>query len=357
MGNSTISLQSIVDDAASMGDTAPALATGGVSDGPALSMANDVMAAMLLGGPDGQPFAWKWNRATFDKVRFFTNSWQQDYFLPGISNVAWIEMAWAVNFQQTSNPKQKIKMEVRRDLAVTADQTGYPSKICWIYNDQAQTGTWGQTALASVGGLTNPGPSAVYSDPSTATQAVNNPITIIKDPNGNLWVVTTYGTCGTVQPNWPASPQYPTFSSPNTVATTVTDGTVVWTAVDPKGQGMRLAPIPPQTGIEWLIEPQCQLRAPTFANLQQLLDPIPDDFATYFKQGFFAQCYRRSADPKVRAKFPDEWRLFMDALRKAIIAGQRELDDVGFYPGSSIMDSGISTVYLGPAYPWPPFGG
>ena len=53
--NSNVKLQEVVDDAASLGDTAPALATGGVSDGPALPMATDVMSAMINGGPGGVP--------------------------------------------------------------------------------------------------------------------------------------------------------------------------------------------------------------------------------------------------------------------------------------------------------------
>src|ERR1035441_6715514 len=61
-GNSTIRLQEIVDDASTLGDVAPALATGGFSMAPALSIANDVMQAMVNGGNLGQPYNWKWNR-------------------------------------------------------------------------------------------------------------------------------------------------------------------------------------------------------------------------------------------------------------------------------------------------------
>ena len=206
--------------------------------------------------------------------------------------------------------------------------------------------------------LQNPGPGVIYTNPIGASpNGPINPTTNITDPNGNLWTVTTYGTCGMTQPSWPTTPVYPTFNSSTTVATTVTDGTTIWTAINPKGQGFRLNPIPPQTGIVWLIQPVCQARAITFTSLTQTLDPIPDDYATYFKQGFFAQCYRRSPDPKVRAKFPDEWKIWFDSLNKAIMAGQRETDDFGFYPTQSIMDSGFGYgQWVGPAYPWPPFG-
>ena len=366
--NSSLKLSVLVDDALVMGDLAPALATGGFSDAPALSIATDVMSAMVLGGPMGQPLNWKWNR--INVPAFPTISYQQDY-LTSIVNLAWIESAWATNINMSSVIKQKVNLEVHRDLLVTYWQTGYPGKICWMQNDTLQTGVWGEHPFGptagnpsgettSIGGnltgIQNPGPGVIYTNPIGASP--NGPInatTGITDPNGNLWLLTGWGTCGMTQPSWPTNPVYPTFNSPSTVATTVADGTCTWTAINPKGQGFRLNPIPPQTGIVWLIQPVCQARAVTFTSLNQTLDPIPDDYATYFKQGFFAQCYRRSPDPKVRAKFPDEWKLFLEALNKGVMAGQRETDDFGFYPTNSIMQDNYGYgggYYWGIAYPY-----
>lgn len=369
MGNSSISLQEIVDDAASLGDVSPALATGGFSDAPALSIANDVISAMLLGGPKGEPFNWKWNR--FNVKSFPTISLQQDYFVPGVVNLGWLEKAWASNINQVSIPKQKSQLEVKKDLDVTFMQTGYPGKICWLPNDQLQTGTWGahplgptaanpsgETGVAGSNptGLQNPGPNVVYTNPIGTVQTPLNATTCITDPNGNLWVLTTFGTCGSTQPTWPASPAYPTFKDPTIVATTVTDGTCVWTAVNPKGQGFRLNPIPPQTGVVWLIQPVAQMRPPRFTTLGQLLEPVPDDYVTYFKQGFFAECYRRNPDPKVRAKYAQERQLWLEALDKAVRQSDREADDYGFVPGSSIMETGWGINPINPANPFGPWG-
>lgn len=351
-GNSNYILQQIVDDAQSLGDTAPALATGGFSDKPALSIADDVMTAMLLGGPAGQPFNWKWNR--FNVMSFPTISWQQDYFIPGLWNLGWLEYCWAVDINSTATPKRKIDIEIHRDLEVTDAQTGFPAKICWIPCNQAQTGVWGQTQLQNVSGLSNPGPGVVYTNPVGAVNQPTNPTNIITDPNGNLWLLTTYGTCGSVQPTWPTNPLYPTQATPEQVATTVNDGTCVWTAINPNGQAMRLNPIPPQTGTVWQIHPVGQKRVPRFISLGQSLDPIPDDYVSYFKQGFFAQCYRRSPDAKVRAKFKDEWTMWLDALDKAVKQGSREMDDIGFYPGGGVMDTGWS-YQPNPAMPYGPY--
>lgn len=368
-GNSTYTLQMLVDDAASLGDVAPALATAGYSDAPALSIANDVMTAMLLGGPAGQPFNWKWNR--FNVSPFPTISWQQDYFVPSVINLGWLENAWSSNINQTSPLKQKYELECHKDLDVTFSQTGYPGKICWLPNAMLQTGAWGVHPLGptttipggeqgtmggNVGGLQNPGPNVIYTNPIGSIQSPINATTCITDPNGNLWTLTTYGTCGVTQPSWPTNPIYPTQATPTAVATTVSDGTVVWTAVNPRGQGFRLNPIPPQTGVVWMIQPVAQARPPKLGSLGQLLDPVPDDFISYFKQGFFAECYRRNPDPRVRSKYPQERQLWLEALDKAVRQGDREMDDMGFYPGSGVMETGWGVNPTRADMPYGPWG-
>lgn len=355
MANSSIRLQELVDDAASNGDISPALATGGLSDGPSLSIANDVMQAIINGGPASQPYNWKWNR--FNVTPFCTISYQQDYFIPGLINLGWMESCWASNINQTSVPKQKQQVEVHKDLEVTYDQTGYLGKICWEQNSTLQTGTWGAVPLGptagngsgdtggngpNAGGLQNPGAGVVYTNPLGAVNQPINATTCITDPNGNLWVLTTFGTCGNTQPSWPTTPLYPTLQNPTQTATTITDGTCVWTAINPSGQGFRLNPIPPQTGVVWQLQPIAQYRARRFKSLSQTLEPIPDDWEWAFKQGFFAECYRRHPDPKIRSKYSLERQIWLESLDKSVRQADREMDDFGFFPGSSIMDTGWS---------------
>ena len=342
--NSNRKLQEEDDHASSLGDVSPALATGGLSDGPALSIATDVMQAIINGGPAAQPYNWKWNR--FNVTPFCTLSYQQDYFIPGLINLGWLENAWASNINQTSIPKQKQQVEVHKDLEVTYDQTGYPGKLCWMPNSTLQTGTWGAVPLGptpdnpsgdnsgigpNASGQQNPGPGVVYINPLGAVNQPINATSCITDPNGNLWVLTIFGVCGNVQPAWPASPVFPTIISPTTVATSVSDGTCVWTAIN---------------------QAVGQMRAPRFRSLGQTLEPIPDDFEWAFKQGFFAECFRRNPDPKVRSKYTLERSLWLDALDKAVRQADREMDDVGFYPGNSIMDMGWAGYRPRPDYPW-----
>jgi hypothetical protein len=368
-GNSTIQLLEVVDDASSLGDVAPALATGGLSTSPAISIANDVMQAMVNGGAQGQPFNFKWNRV--NDPSFALISYQQDYFIPGLNSLGWLESCWASQINQTSIPKQIMQVEVHKDLAVTYDQTGYVAKICWEQNDLMSAGTWGASPLGPTAGnlqgqtnvvgvnptgFQNPGPGVIYTNPLGTIQTPINATTAIKDPNGNLWCLTTFGTCGVTQPSWPTNPTYPVFGQvPQATATTVTDGTCVWTAINPKGQGFRISPIPSQTGVTWLIQPVGQMRAVRFKNLQQYLEPIPDDYEWAFKQGFFCECYRRNPDPKVRAKYPAEKQMWLESLEKAVAQGDRQMDDVGFYPGTNIMDTGCGISVNTPANPYGPW--
>jgi len=148
---------------------------------------------------------------------------------------------------------------------------------------------------------------------------------------------------------------FPTLDNQTIVATTATDGTVVWTAINPKGQGFRINPAPAQTGPMWRILPVGQARVPLFTKMSQYIDPVPDDYYSYFKQGFFAQCFRRSPDAKVRAKFKDEWAIWLKSCDNAVRQGSREQDDWGFYPtAAGVMDTGYGINPVNPAYP---FGG
>ena len=357
MGNSSMTLQDLCDDARSNAELAPAVPAGGFSDAPALSMANDVMQNMLAGGPQGQPFNWKWNRAV--ETPFFLNSWQQDYFIPNQVSLGWLESCTAVNYSCTQFPKPVYPVIVKRDLLITFNQsTNNDARICWMQNDTMQAGTWGQTTQANPTGQANPGPGVKYTNPGApgiVSQPIN-PTTCVKDAFGNLWVVTTYGTCGSTNPfATNLNPVYPSVQVPTTIATTVTDGSVVWTAVNPKGQGYRVNPLPCQTGPVWLIQPVGQMKVPFLKNLGDYLNPVPDDFYTFFKQGFFAQCYRRSPLKEVRAKFEMEYKLWQLALTNAVRFGANQEDDWGFVPNGGVMDVGYSYNPISPASPYGPW--
>lgn len=350
MGISSIKLENIVQEAALNGDIAPVLATGGASLQPALSIANQVLVSMLNGGPEAQGMPWKWNRMF--PTPFTTNSWQQDYAANNIT-IGWIEGAQGVDINNTAVPKPAIDISAVKDLVVTYKVTGFPGRICWLYNNQLMYGTWGATAITNEFGLSNPGPNVVYVNPIGANQTPANPITQIQDPNGNFWIVTTYGTCGATQPSWPSNPNFPTVSNPTQSPTTQADGTVVWTAINPYGQGFRLSPIPPQTGRVWQVRPTAQSKPIQFSSLENFLSPVPDEMYTYFLTGFVTMCYSKSPDPKIRAKFDDAFKLWLQSLDNCIRAGNREPDDFRFVPEKGIMSPSYGNS-IRPDYPFGP---
>ena len=344
-----------------MGDCAPVLPTGGYYATVAVSAANDTMTAMIAGNQNGSPFNFKWNR--INVTPFFINSWQQDYATANV-NIGWLEYCNAYCTSSSASPKPFFAVEVKRDIMLTYNQTGGDgsgAKICWMQNDTLTFGTWGQSTVNSITGLQNPGPGQTYTNPLGMVSLPSNPISQVKDAFGNLWIVTGFGTCGSSNPFVTnLNPQYPDINNPNTVATTATDGSVTWTAVNPKGQGFRISPMPCQTGPVWQIAPIAQMKIAKFLTTkplnQQFCEPIPDDFFTYFQNGFFAQCYRRSPDPKVRQKFDAEMKIWMKSLHDAVSQGSREQDDWGFVPTNpGVMDTGYGYPSLSPALPYGPW--
>jgi hypothetical protein len=173
-----------------------------------------------------------------------------------------------------------------------------------------------------------------------------NPITQIVDANGNLLLLTTYGTEGTTAPLAVAN------ATPGT--TCFGQGaTTIWTVVDPNGLGIRILEIPSQTGVTWQFNIVGQKPPVQFQKLGQTLFPLPDKYEPFFRAGFIAQCYRYSTQPKTRAKFKDEWQLWLKSLDSLRETQDRELEEYAFVPERSIMGRGTSrNNFRGPAWPF-----
>lgn len=178
----------------------------------------------------------------------------------------------------------------------------------------------------------NPGTylaGGIIGNPANLNQP-NNPITQIQDANGNLLVLTTYGTEGTAAP---------TLAANSTPGTTVsgTGATTVWTVADPYGQGIRITPVPCQTGVVWQFNLVAQAIPVQFTSLGQFLTPLPDMFEPNFRAGFIAQCYRYSPEAKIRAKFKDEWALWLASLTELRAKQDRELEENMFTVSRGVM--------------------
>lgn len=350
---STYTIQNVVDRVQSFADIEPILNVAGTSLEPALTIANDVFNEIC-----SVNFPHKWNRGLLPQ--FYTWSWQQDYALlnPDGSSVyefEWLEKGMAVNISSTQIPKPWVRVECGRDLPKRTGsyvinggtQMGDPGfLISWMPNSELYYGTWGAPNSLSSSWGNNPQAGSVYVGPVATTAMPANPISQIIDANGNLLVLTTFGTEGTTAP----------LASIGALPGTTVSGsgaTTVWTVVDPVGMGIRILNIPSQTGVVWQFNIDGQFVPPKFTSLDQTLSPLPDKYEPFFRAGFIAQCYRYSPEAKIRAKFKDEWPLWQKSLVNLRETQDRELEEFSFVPERSVMGRGRArNQFKGAAWPF-----
>lgn len=340
---STITIQQVYDKIIVLGDVEPALNVGGYSDQPMLTIATDVMNEMC-----SQNFPYKWNE--FQIPYFTTNQYQQDYAIPGLTSLSSLERGIAVQITANQMPKPWAYVECGRLQTQSTAATMSPYfrsplyTANWIYNSQGYYATWG---AANTGNSTlgqNPQALQVITDPLSGTNP-NNPILQIKDANGNLLVLTGYGTLGSTAPVAPAA------SAAGTVATPGTGDTTTWVVVDPQGQSIRINPVPGPQALVWQFYLIGQLIPPQFTTMSQTLAPLTDEFEPNFRAGCIAQSYFYSPDPKVRAKFETAWQMWLRSLAQFRRRQDKELDEFSFKPGKRI-GSGRASTWRGPANPY-----
>jgi hypothetical protein len=315
--NNTI--QSVRDWALTFPDVTKVLgnAQSGFSNLAALRCANATLQELL-----GRPYNWKFN--SVNAPVFNTVPYQQDY-MSNISDMGWIENCTRVDINNTTTPKPIYPMESDRDLQQTS-WLNIPTNICWIQNSRAILGTW----------------AALTSFPSQIPASTPSPIQQIKDPNGNLQIVTTNGTTGASSPSWPAASA--------AAGTTTSDGSVVWTVVDPNAIAFRVSALPPQSGITWSVQPIYQKKSPFLTALSSTWAPFDDSYEYVYSQGFLAHAKRFAGSPDALA----EYELFEANIQKALVSGDREKQEFGMYPGKSLMHRGRSIYPGSSAYPFGP---
>jgi hypothetical protein len=352
---STVTLQMVVDNVVIDPGLKPILTYGGFASNKALTIANDVMEAMMA-----TTFPFKWSQ--FNLPLFYSNSWQQDYslILPNggsVTNLAWLTEGIAIQINNSSTPKPWSYVEVGRRLSrstatiLSNSFFAFPQFVASaLPNNQLYYGTWGATQTGNSTWGNNPQANQTITTPLGQGQSQPaNPITQIQDTNGNYLVVTTYGTTGG------SAPSAAVNAAPGT---TVNDGSVVWTVVDPYGYGIRLKPIPSQTGAVWQFNLVGQVKPPRFTSLSQTLFPLTDDFEPTFRAGFKAQLLQYSDEAKVNARFEREWTRWSQSIESLSLnaakqKGDRERDEDRFVVENQIMGAGSPRVgWLGPAWPY-----
>jgi hypothetical protein len=349
---SNTTLQNIIDHVVTFAELTPVFNIGGYEDEPALTIANDVFAAICAVN-----FPHKWNRVNLPL--YYTNSWQQDYALvnpdgSSVYNVEWLEQGVAFDINNSSLPKPYVRVETGRSLPMrtggytnNSTQIGDPGfLVSSLPNQDLYYGTWGAPNVGSPKLGNNPVAGSVYAVQLANTSQPANPIMQIQDANGNYLVLTTFGTEGSTAP----------LATPGALPGTTVSGagaTTVWTVVDPIGLGIRIVEVPSETGVLWQHNLFAQMPPVKFTSLSQTLAPLPDKYTPYFRAGFIAQCFRYSALEKVRAKFKEEWMLWLKSLNDLRALEDRELEEYSFVPDRTIMGSGRNrNNFQGAAWPY-----
>jgi hypothetical protein len=268
-------------------------------------------------------------------------------------NMSWLERGVAFDINNSAVPKPFVRIECGRQLPeVTASYTGGaglgdPGFRCnWFPNRTLYYGTWGAANVGSGSLGNNPVANSVYTQPTGNHSQPSNPISQIIDANGNLLLLTTYGTEGSAAP----------LAARNAVPGTTVSGTgatTVWTVLDPNGWGFRFMPVPSQTGSQWQFNLTAQMKPVRFVNLSQTLAPLPDEMETHFREGFIAQCYKRSPEKAVYAKFKDMYQLWKESLNNLRAKEDRELEENKFIPSRTVFGAARSrNNYQGGAWPY-----
>src|SRR6185437_6393127 len=286
-------------------------------------------------------------------------SWQQDYAL-ALTTLASLQQGIVININNSSLPKPWGYVEIVRSQNQATGAWNGPCPffaapvfaVNWLPNNQLYYGTWGQANVGGASQGNNPVAGSVYTNPLGASSQPHNPIAQIKDANGNLLVITTYGTEGS------AAPVAAVNAAPGTTVSGA-GATTVWTVIDPNGQGIRINPVPSQSGVVWQFNLVGQAIPVRFTSLTQTLAPLWDQYESTFRDGFIARCYQYSPEQKVRDKYDRAWQRWIESLYSAREKSDKEREGNRFVPRLSVVGSGGSRGgFIGPAWPFngPPPG-
>ena len=303
---STIEVQYLVDFARTYPWTTETIGLAGYSASPAVEIANDIAQEIM-----SETVPWKWN--SYNAPPFLTQPYQQDYPTSlSFNNVGWLESAIIIDINNNSLPTPQAPLKVVKNLQPSS-VCDIPSALCFILNRNALTGVRQASTL-----YTNPLVSAGGGPNS-------NPPCAITDPNGNILVITGYGTSGSTTPTWPAA---------NAAAgTNVTDGGVTWAVVDPNGVCFRVNAKSTNGSTVYQINPTYQLKMPLITGVTSLFNPIPDELGWLLRKGFLAYLSKHAGQKDYMAQILE----FRAAVKIASGASDKEEQEFGFAPSEPIQ--------------------
>lgn len=328
-GLSTISLQKIVNLAATHVDLMPLAGVGGYQDEPALSLCNDVLAELLCA-----PLDWKFNRIEMGMLVTVPN--KQDYMFAGAtaftlgssSSGAAIALATSSAISETGNTVTVSTLEPHRfKVGDTVYMTGNTdANYNSTFTDDGSTSSWSggwvitvvpntrsfkfTHALSGLGVSGAPGISDFGWLASASMVELNN-----NSSPRNVWQLQAVREL----------PVLSKVANPDKVAVYKDngDGTVQ----------LRFSYVPGTT--TWGANLVYQARSPLKTALTDTWAPFPDSFSNVYRQAFLYRAYRYLNNPRAEA----EYAKMQQEIQRVMGADDREESEVHVTPTDALMDS------------------
>ena len=333
-----ITLQKVVNLAATHTDLMPLAGVGGYQDEPALSLCNDTIQELLSG-----PLAFKCNR--FEMPTFMTQSGKQDYLIAGAS-------AFILGARSAG---AAISLAANNAITVAAG-------IVTINTLEVHTFIVGDTVFM-LGNVATTGTSSAYNsilqvNLSNCTY-VGGWVILSITPTSFTFAATTgqnnndiAGAPGIFNFGWLSdatmfelnSTQNPQNRKMLNAVRDLqpmsrSDNPTEVSVVKDNGDGtlkIRFQFVPAST--VWGVDLVYQAAAPTKTSLGDNWAPFPDSLSFVYRQGLLYRMYRYINSPRTDA----EYQKAQAAAMKGAGADDREASDIGLYPESSLMDSSWS---------------
>jgi hypothetical protein len=342
VSNSTITLQNVVNLAATHVDLVPLAGIGGYTNEPALSLCNDVIQTLFapqLQTGTGRPIVldWKWNRA--EMGMFVTSPNRQDYKFAGAVLFTLSNVPQGVGIDLASASALTI---VGSTVAIkTLDQyNGSVGDVCYIQGTGSNydstltqngiTSTWGGNTytITAINGLTVTATLTGSASGTSGSAGITDfgwlvaGTLVCLNTNTAIFPTRHLNAVRDLQP-------YSYASTPTEVAVIQDLGTGVLR--------IRFRPVP-GAGMIWGCNLVYQKKAPLKTALTQTWTPIPDEVSYAYRQGFLARAYEYINSPKAEA----ERQKFEMSILKALGGDCRETSDISLYPAEGI---GMSQDY------------
>lgn len=328
MSNSTITLQQVINLAATHADLMPLSGVGGYQDEPALSLCNDALSELLI-----FPYDWKFNRVEMPMLVTCPN--RQDYQFGGAtaftlgSTSSGVGIGLASNNAITESGTTVTVNTLEPHRFAVSDTVYMAGNNLSAYNS---TFTDSGTQTSWSGGWT------ITAVPSTTSFQFTHTSSGLA--NSGAPGITDFGwltSASMVELNNTSSPQ--NVRQLNTVKELPVWGRVAnpeqVCVLKDNGDGtikVRFYAVPGTT--IWGVNLVYQAKSPLKTALTNNWAPFPDEYSFVFRQALLYRMYRYLSSPRADS----EYQKLQQEIQRSLAGADREMTDVHVVPSEPLID-------------------